>query len=65
MPGAALPEVVPNRVLVKLRPTASLGVGERRADLRLLFDRRVPSGGFGAAAAPQWYLADLPDAPTL
>jgi subtilisin family serine protease len=52
-----------NRILVKMRPQAALGAAAAsKTNLRPLYDLGAPStAGFGLAAAPQWYLADLPD----
>lgn len=62
MPDAADMPTQDNRVLVKLRPSAGLGVAESRANLRPLFDTPpVAVSGFGAAAGAEWYVADLPD----
>lgn len=47
-------------ILVKLRPSASLGVAERRANLRPLFPDDAP-GRLGLAAEARWFAADLPD----
>lgn len=51
-----------NRILVKLMPSARHAVAETRANLRPLHD--VPQGpaALGIAPAPEWYVADLPDA---
>jgi Subtilase family len=50
-----------NRVLVKLRASAPLAAAEVRTNLRPIFDRPLTSGGLSAQAAPQWFLADIPD----
>ncbi len=50
-----------NRILVKLRPSASLGAAESRANLRPLYETRGPAAAFGAVSEPQWFLADLPE----
>ena len=50
-----------NRILVKLRPSASLGAAESRANLRPLYDTPpVEAGGFGLDSTPQWFIAELP-----
>src|SRR5947209_7360877 len=54
-----------NRVLVKLRPSgaSALRAAESRARLRPLHDTpsQTQAGVFGLDAAPQWFLAELPD----
>src|ERR1035438_6545623 len=52
-----------NRILVKMRPQAALGAtAGSQMNLRPLYDLGAPApAGFGLAAAPQWFLADLPD----
>jgi subtilisin family serine protease len=50
-----------NRILVKLRSSVALATAAPRANLRLLFEPAAPSGVLGVAAAPAWYIADLPD----
>ncbi len=53
-----------NRLLVKLRPSSALRAAESRANLQPLYDTPQPSAtsAFGLdAAAPQWFLAELPD----
>lgn len=51
-----------NRVLVKLRPSSGLRAAESRANLQPLYDSPLATpGGFGLAAAAQWYVAELPD----
>jgi hypothetical protein len=50
-----------NRILVKLRSSVALAAAAPRANLRLLFELAAPSGVLGVAAAPAWYIADLPD----
>jgi Subtilase family len=50
-----------NRILVKLRPTAGLAAADPRANLRPLHDEAPQGAGFGLAAAPAWYIADLRD----
>ena len=53
---------VPNRVLVKLRPSSALRAAESRANLRPLYDPpRATAAVLGVGAEPQWFLADLPD----
>jgi subtilisin family serine protease len=53
-----------NRILVKLRPTASLAAVESRANLRPLFQTPPPNAELGLVSAPAWYIAELPaDAP--
>jgi hypothetical protein len=47
-------------ILVKLQPSASLGVAERRANLRSLFSDDA-AGRLGLAAEARWFVADLPD----
>jgi hypothetical protein len=54
------PATAANRVLVKLRPTASLGAAEARANLRPLLDP-TPGRSLGLAGEPRWFVADLPD----
>ncbi len=51
----------PRRLLIKLRPTASLAAVPARANLRPLFEGIVPSVELGLTTAPAWFLADLPD----
>jgi hypothetical protein len=51
-----------NRVLVKLRPSSGLRAAESRVNLRPLYDRPVaPAASFGFEAAPQWFIAELPE----
>ncbi|HEX6625252.1 MAG TPA: S8 family serine peptidase, partial [Pyrinomonadaceae bacterium] len=53
-----------NRLLVKLRPSGALRAAEARTNLQPLYDAASPSAtaAFGLdAAAPQWFLAELPD----
>jgi subtilisin family serine protease len=50
-----------NRILVKLRSSVALAAAAPRANLRLLFEPAAPTGVLGVAAAPAWYIADLPD----
>ena len=50
-----------SRVLVKLRPDGALRAAEARSNLRPLYDSK-PGADFRAAATPQWFVADLPDA---
>ncbi|HYH84893.1 MAG TPA: S8 family serine peptidase, partial [Pyrinomonadaceae bacterium] len=50
-----------NRVLLKLRPTASLAAADPRANLRPLHDASAASAALGLASEPAWYIADLPD----
>ncbi len=54
-----------NRVLVKLRPSSAtaLRAAESRASLRPLHDTPTQTRAiaFGLDAAPQWFLAELPD----
>jgi subtilisin family serine protease len=52
-----------NRILVKMRPQAALGAAAgSQMNLRPLYDLGTPApAGFGLAAEPQWFLADLPD----
>lgn len=54
-----LPHAVGNRVLVKLRPSASLAEAESRAGLRPLHEHRFDAMGFAGEA--QWFVAELPD----
>ncbi len=53
-------DTAPTRILVKLRPTASLGAAESRANLRPLYEG-VRATQFGAASEAEWYIADLAD----
>ena len=46
-----------SRMLVKLRPHASLAAASPRANLRPLFDS--PESGFSLHTAPAWFLADV------
>src|SRR5918993_502627 len=53
-----------NRLLVKLRPSSALRAAEARTNLQPLYDTPQPSAtsAFGLdAAAPQWFLAEMPD----
>jgi hypothetical protein len=50
-----------NRILVRLRSSVALTAAAPRANLRLLFEPAAPSGVLGVAAAPAWYIADIPD----
>jgi subtilisin family serine protease len=52
-----------NRILVKMRPQVALAAAAvSQTNLRPLYDQPAPSGSpFGVDAAPQWFLADLPD----
>jgi subtilisin family serine protease len=50
-----------NRVLLKLRPTASLAAADPRANLRPLHDASAASAAFGITSEPAWFIADLPD----
>jgi subtilisin family serine protease len=50
-----------NRILIKLRPGVALAATEPRANLRPLYQSTPTTNAFGAAEAPSWYLADLPD----
>ena len=54
-----------NRVLVKLRPTKALKAAESKVNLRPLYDKPVATAAetFGIDSTPQWFLAELPDAP--
>lgn len=62
MPNKKLLPVDTNRVLVKLRPSNALRAAESRTNLRPLYETpQASAGGFGLDAAPQWYLAELPD----
>ena len=54
----------PTRILLKLRPQATLGVAATRANLRPLHDELPPPEEFGLAAEPAWYLAELEEGPT-
>src|SRR5687767_10057855 len=49
-----------SRVLVKLRPDGALRAAEARSSLRPLYEPR-PGTEFGAAATPQWFVAELPE----
>ncbi|MBI5552864.1 MAG: S8/S53 family peptidase, partial [Desulfobacterales bacterium] len=49
-----------NRLLVKLRPSNALRAAASRTHLRPLYDAPL-APGLGLAAAPQWFLAELPD----
>lgn len=49
-----------NRILVKLRPSASLGAAERSASLRPLFEDATHDG-MGAAGEARWFVAELGD----
>jgi subtilisin family serine protease len=51
-----------NRILVKLRPSMELAAADPKVNLRPLSGETPPTNAFGIAAAPAWYLADLPDA---
>ncbi len=51
----------PARLLLKLRPTASLMAVPGRVHLRPLFSGIVPQEALSLSAGPVWYLADLPD----
>jgi hypothetical protein len=52
-----------NRILVKMRPQAALkAAAASQTNLRPLYDfAAAASSGFGLAAEPQWFLAELPD----
>jgi hypothetical protein len=50
-----------SRVLVKLRPDGALRAAEIRSNLRPLYDSK-PGADLRAAATPQWFVADLPEA---
>ncbi|MBC7931898.1 MAG: hypothetical protein H7Z38_15160 [Rubrivivax sp.] len=50
-----------NRVLLKLRPAASLAAADPRANLRPLHDAGAAATSFGFASEPAWFIADLPD----
>ena len=52
-----------NRILVKMRPQAALAaVSASQTNLRPLYENVTPMApGFGVDAAPQWFVADLPD----
>src|SRR5437867_534425 len=50
-----------NRILVKLRPSATLAAAAPRANLRPLYDSVVPRDALGLSPAPAWQIADLPD----
>src|SRR5689334_7156244 len=52
---------MPNRVLVKLRPSAGLRAAESRANLRPLGVVAPTAPGFGLDATPRWHVAELPD----
>jgi hypothetical protein len=53
-----------NTVLVKLRPTSGLRAAESRANLRPLYDTpQATAAILGLNATPQWFMAELPDAP--
>lgn len=49
------------RVLLKLRPTSALAAASPKANLRPLYEGILPPPTLGVAAAPAWFLADLPD----
>uniref|UniRef100_UPI004049EF2C S8 family serine peptidase n=1 Tax=Desulfobacca sp. TaxID=2067990 RepID=UPI004049EF2C len=51
----------PRRLLLKLRPTASLAAVPASANLRPLFAGIVPGAELELTTAPTWFLADLPD----
>ncbi|HXE04397.1 MAG TPA: S8 family serine peptidase [Bryobacteraceae bacterium] len=50
-----------NRILVKLRPEVALRAASPQTNLRPLYDTGSPAAGFGAAAAPAWYMAEIAD----
>lgn len=50
-----------NRILVKLRPTASLAASDPHANLRPLYDTPPALENLGLAPTPAWYVAELPD----
>jgi hypothetical protein len=54
-----------NRVLVKLRPSKALLAAESKVNLRPLYDKPTAAvaDSFGIDSTPQWFLAELPDAP--
>jgi len=58
------PPISPDhRVLLKLRPSAALGAAGLRANLQPLYESsRAPTEALGLEAAPQWYVAELPEA---
>lgn len=51
----------PPRLLIKLRPSASLAAVPASANLRPLFEGITPAPELGFTTTPVWYLADLPD----
>lgn len=53
----------PPRLLVKLRPQASLAAADSKANLRPLFEAPLPQQGFGVmGSSPAWYIVEPPDA---
>lgn len=51
-----------SQILVKLRPSGALRAAESRARLEPLYERRgAGARELGLGAAPQWFLADLPE----
>jgi subtilisin family serine protease len=60
VPSHEPPSPASNRILVKLRPSSALGAVASRVNLRPLYEGPAGAdGGFGVAAAAQWFLADL------
>lgn len=51
----------PRRLLIKLRPSASLAAVPVSANLRPLFEGILPTAELGLTTAPAWFLADLSD----
>ncbi len=51
----------PRRLLIKLRPAASLAAVPAVANLRPLYEGIVPASELGLTTTPAWFLADLPD----
>ena len=63
MPNKKSIPLATNRILVKLRPSNALRAAESRVNLRPLYDTPQKAVAFGIGAQPQWFIADLSDAP--
>jgi hypothetical protein len=55
---------MPERILVKLRPSAALGVIETRAKLEPLYETPPGGAAFGIGETSQWFLADVDESQT-
>lgn len=50
-----------NRVLVKMRPSTALRVGESRVPIEPLYPSVTRTAALGLDSSPQWFVAEMPD----